>query len=246
MSKSLDSFKESLSRIRDIIDDINSNAPQALRDQSARARYETVRCAMLVMLSGFFESFIRNVADEFVTELCLRKVPFDRLPEKIRATHFMGGADVLLQRARKEKSANPMSESALTAQKLASVTSTMPYELVSEAFGDTKANPSAGVVREFLGRFGVENPGQLLASTSGLSQSSVETTFSSFIALRNECAHTGTAGNVPTGSEIVDYCDFLDRIAVAIITLLEGHFSSPALGAALAPSGGGPPAAPGP
>jgi hypothetical protein len=234
MSNSLVSFKESLARIRDIINDINANAAQMLKDSSVRARYETIRCATMVILSGFFESFLRNAADEYIAELCSRAVPFNNLPERIRATHYMGGANILLKRAEKEKRANPMSESALTAQQLASVVSAMPYELVSEAFGDTRANPSATVVREFLGRFGIEQPGDKLVSVSGLSQSGLDTTFKSLIALRNECAHTGTAGNVPTGGEITDYCDFLDKVATAIIGILDAHFSLPPLSVALA------------
>src|SRR5258708_15670861 len=108
----------------------------------------------------------------------------------------------------------------------------MPYELVSEAFGDTRANPSAKIVREFLGRFGIESPGERLVNSSGLSESGLETTFGSFIALRNECAHTGTAGNVPTGGEIADYCDFLDKVATAIVNILDAQFSLPHLGGA--------------
>lgn len=229
MSRSLASFKESLARIRDIINDINANTANALKDAAVRARYETIRCATMVILSGFFESFIRNVADEFITELCARGVPFDNLPERIRATHFAGGAALLLKRAEKEKHATPMSESAVMVQRLASVISVMPYELVSEAFGDTRANPSAQIVREFLGRFGIEHPGQQLTQTSGFSESGLETTFRSFIALRNECAHTGTAGNVPTGGEITDICDFLDKVATAIVDILDAHFSLPPL-----------------
>lgn len=234
MSNSLVSFKESLARIRDIINDINANAAQVLKDAAVRERYETIRCATMVILSGFFESFLRNTADEYIAELCSRAVPFDDLPERIRATHYMGSANLLVKRAEREKRANPMSESASMVQRLASVVSAMPYELVSEAFGDTRANPSAQVVKEFLGRFGIEKPGEQLVSASGLSQSGVDTTFSSFIALRNECAHTGTAGNVPTGGEIVDYCDFLDKVATAIINILDIHFSSPPLSVALA------------
>jgi len=227
MSNSLLSFEESLTRIRDIINDINENVAQALKDTALRARHETTRCAMMVILSGFFESFIRNAADEFIAQLCARAVPFDRLPERIRATHFSGGAAILIKRAEKEKHANPMSESALMVRRLASVVSVMPYELVSEAFGETRANPSAQIVREFLGRFGIENPGQHLTHRSGLSESGLETTFKSFIALRNECAHTGTAGNVPSGSEIIDYCIFLDKVAIAMVDILNVHFSLP-------------------
>ncbi len=64
MSNSLISFKESLTRIRDIINDVNANAAKVLKDAAVRARYETIRCATMVILSGFFESFLRTAADE--------------------------------------------------------------------------------------------------------------------------------------------------------------------------------------
>lgn len=239
MRKSLENFNASLDRIRAILDDIDSNAAQALKDASIRDRFETIRCAMMVTLSGFFESFIRNTAEEFVAELCIRAIAFDSLPVPMRMTHYAGGAAQLQKRARKEKNATPMAESALIARRLASVAS-MPYELVSEAFGDSKANPDADLVLEFLGRFGIDDPKKKLIQRSGVTEAGFKTNFESVKALRNECAHTGTAGNVPTGGEISGYCDFLGKIATAIIDMLESHFALPPLAAAAPAPGNAP------
>ncbi|HTU34411.1 MAG TPA: HEPN domain-containing protein [Candidatus Acidoferrum sp.] len=242
MRQSLESFNKSLGRIRAILDDIDLNAAQALRDPSVRERFETIRCAMMVTLSGFFESFMRNTAEEFISDLCARAIPFDNLPPRVRTTHYAGGAALLQKYAGKEKNSIPMAESALIARRLASVAA-MPYELVQEAFGDTKANPNAALVTDFLGRFGIEEPRRKLIQSSGISEAGFETNFASFIALRNECAHTGIAGNVPTGGEISDYCDFLGKIATAIIDTLESHFALPPLAAAVPPPAIAPPQA---
>jgi hypothetical protein len=48
----------------------------------------------------------------------------------------------------------------------------------------------------------------------------------SFLSLRHECAHTGTASTVPTASEIRDFCDLLESIASGIVKVLEDHVAA--------------------
>jgi|SRR6516165_6861073 hypothetical protein len=78
-------------------------------------------------------------------------------------------------------------------------------------------------------------------------------TLISFIKLRNECAHTGTASIVPDTTELSGYCDFLNTLATGIDQVLH-HLSVPPFAAsALAPAAAAgrdtrrpPAAAPGP
>src|SRR5258708_37668587 len=108
MSNSLISFKESLTRIRDIINDVNANAAKVLKDAAVRARNETIRCATMVILSGFFESFLRTAADEYIAELCSTSLPFNNLPDRSRAARYMGGEKLLLKRVEKDKRRKPI------------------------------------------------------------------------------------------------------------------------------------------
>lgn len=243
MSQALTNFRASLTKVRDIIDDIDSNAALALRDSKARERYETTRCAVMVILSGFFESFLRTAAEEFVGEMCSRAVPFDVLPDRVRLAHFMEGAGVLMRQASKEKKDNPMVRSEELVRRLASVSSGPPYELIWEAFADTKSNPKPEVVREFLNRFGLEDSGKKLADKTGISQGSSDTILSSFLQLRNECAHTGSAVSVPTTTEITGYCDFFEKLAKGIDNVLIDHLNAaPFVVPPTAPAAAPPPA----
>jgi RiboL-PSP-HEPN len=115
------------------------------------------------------------------------------------------------------------------------------YELVWEAFAETKGNPGPEVVRNFLERFGVEKPMETLSQSVG---QTISTPLKSFIDVRNECAHNGQANQTPVPSEVLDYCDLLEKTAKGIVdtlavhqpvpTLPSGHSSAPpAVGASL-------------
>src|SRR5689334_10047289 len=108
MQKALDNLKASLSRVRDIATDIDHHVQAALADSAIQARHETTLCAATVILSGFLESFLREIAEEMVTEICSRALPFDNLPNKIRVTHYWDGGNWLREIARRERTENPV------------------------------------------------------------------------------------------------------------------------------------------
>jgi hypothetical protein len=70
MQKALLNLKASLARVRDITADIDTHVQAALADSAIQARHETTLCAASVILSGFLESFLREVAEEMVAEIC--------------------------------------------------------------------------------------------------------------------------------------------------------------------------------
>jgi hypothetical protein len=106
---------------------------------------------------------------------------------------------------------------------------------VWEAFAETGGNPGSEVIADFLKRFGVERPIETLASNVFLPSSNpggaavnlsppvLSTMLDSFIAIRNECAHTGQATNTPTASDVLGYCDLLEAIAAGIVATLTAH-----------------------
>lgn len=138
----------------------------------------------------------------------------------------MEGAGILGKLSREEKKLSPMTKSEDLVRRLASVSAGVPYELVWEGFADTRSNPGPDVVREFLGRVGMEEPGRKLADKIGMSQGSSDVIHVSFMKLRNECAHTGTAVNVPTTVEIAGYCDFIEKVAEGIDAILTTHLTT--------------------
>jgi len=45
--------------------------------------------------------------------------------------------------------------------------------------------------------------------------------------VRNECAHTGSATNVPTTTRVREFCDLLEQIGVGILTLFQDILGKP-------------------
>jgi hypothetical protein len=223
-------LRASIGRVRSIADDIDTHAQDALRDAGVQARYETTLCAATVILSGFLESFLREVAEEMITDICNRGMPFDQLPSKIRITHYSEGGAFLRDLARQEKGENPvvLAKTTDAARRLASVGAlNPPYEIHWEAFEDTQANPGPDQINAFLKRFHVEDPLPTLASAMGTSQNNLGMRLRSFMEVRNQCAHTGSAMNVPTTGDVRGFCELIDQIGTGIVTVFTVTLGKP-------------------
>lgn len=229
MRYALENLQLSVSRIRNIALDIRSTTHESLKDSTVRERHQTIQCATTVILSGFFESFLKDIAEAFITELCLRSIPFADLPSRIQLTHFVEGGVWLSKRAKIElKSNSGMVESEGITRRLASVSGTS-YELLWEAFANTKANPGPDTIKDFLANFGIKGAWDKLAKKAEKSPSSLQVMLESFVLIRNECAHTGTAHQIPTPSDIEGYCDIVEQIAQGVLNVLEEYLEDPRL-----------------
>jgi hypothetical protein len=231
MYTALKNLKLSFQRVRDIADDVDRHASEALSDAALRARHETIQCALAVIVSGFLESFLKETAEELITIISSRGIPFQDLPERMRLTHFSEGGAVLKRQANEERRAKAvrMTESEDVVKRLASVLDPS-YELLWEAFADTRSNPDPQTVSEFLGRFAVEDCWKKLAVSTGLTENTLQVSLKSFLKVRHECAHTGTASAIPTPGDIRGYCDLLERLASGIVQVLEDRLAQPPLG----------------
>jgi hypothetical protein len=231
MYTALKNLKLSFQRVRDIADDVDRHALEALSDAALRARHETIQCALAVILSGFLESFLKETAEELITIISSLGIPFQDLPERIRSTHFAEGGAVLKRQANEERRAKAarMTESEHLVKRLASVMDPS-YELLWEAFADTRSNPDPQTISEFLGRFDVEECWKKLAVSTGLTQNTLQVSLKSFLKVRHECAHTGTASAIPTSGDIREYCVLLERLASGIVQVLEDRLAQPPLG----------------
>src|SRR5947209_7407526 len=96
-------FNSSVSRIRDIADELDHDLPNALADSFVLERHETTRCAATVILSGYWETFLKELAEAFISEICKLNRLFSCLPEKMRHTHYERGGTVLSRRAQDER-----------------------------------------------------------------------------------------------------------------------------------------------
>jgi hypothetical protein len=235
MRPALEDLRVSLARVEAVVVEMDNNVSAVLADPQLGARYETTRCALAVIVSGLFESFLKDTAENFIRVVNQRNRPFNSLPESMRFVHFIYGAEKLEAAAKKEKASvssspkhSPITQAIAT--KLASTTQ-VPYELLWEAFSDTQSNPGPDALRDYLKRFGIDDPLQKLAAKtrSRHSKDFMILKLQLFIYLRNECAHTGGAVNIPSTVAISEACIFIDELAEGVVELLEGLLAAPPL-----------------
>lgn len=241
MQNALPNLKASLEKVRAITDDIDAHVQDALKDPAVQARHETTLCAATVILSGFLESFLRENAEEMIADICSCAVPFDQLPSKIRITHYWDGAAHVREIARKERGASPLllAKAADAARRLASVGGPqLPYEILWEAFADTQANPGPQEISEYLKRFHISDPLPRLAAAinANMTENTLVLRLRSFMEIRNECAHTGSAKNVPTTSDVRDYCKLLEDVGTGIVSVFQTVLGAPPYAVAALPS----------
>jgi len=223
MQQALADFRTSLDRVRNLANDASANTAAALADPALRERHDTALSAVVVTLSGFFESFLRQTAEEYADHIDRQNHPFAQLRPAIRWTHFQGGGKLLNAIGGKTRSTRhnwTTADSLDVVQRLASVQAGTGYELVWEAFAETGGNPGPDVVKEFLVRFGVEKPMETLEKNIG---QTISLALRSFIEVRNECAHNGQPNQTPQPSDVLEYCDLLERIARGIVATLGTH-----------------------
>jgi hypothetical protein len=226
MQQALRDFKESLEKVRDVARNAIKNTGRSLASARVRERYNTVLSAVVVTLSGYFESFLRSVAEQYADEICKQSYPFASLKPAIQETHFHEGAKFLSYFRGRNVGGRygwANTDRADIARRLASVAATSPYELVWEAFAETGGNANQQTIAEFLHRFGVRKPIGALAVEMGTTEPTLKNRLESFSAIRNECAHTGSATRPPTGVDVRDYCDLLESLATAIVAILSAH-----------------------
>jgi hypothetical protein len=230
MQNAFPNLKASLDRVRAISNDIDARVQDALKDPAIQARNETTLCAATVILSGFLESFLREVAEEVINDICNCAVPFNSLPSKIRIAHYWDGALYLREMARQGRSEDPvvLAKASDAARRLASVGSPqLPYEILWEAFAETQANPGPDQISTFLKRFHINQPLPTLAAAMGTTQNNLSLRLRSFMEIRNECAHTGSASTVPTTTDVQGYCDLIEQLGNGIVAVFQNILGQP-------------------
>jgi hypothetical protein len=234
MRHALADFDLSLQRVRALADHISANTGAALAEPALREIHETQQCGALVLLTGYFEAFIKNLVQRFVEGLSRSGLEFGELPEAIRHQHFEGGGIVLTkasQAARKGRSTpfgNATREDIVA--RLHSPSAAGPYQILWEAFADTQANPAPHVVKEIAENLDVRNFWPVVAqkasnSSRAWSVSSLTEMLNDLIAKRNECAHTGKVFPVPTAGEIIDFSEMLAAIGTGFVAALEDRLA---------------------
>jgi hypothetical protein len=244
-------FVTSLARIRALANSIIDETAAALAKSAIRDLHETQQCGAVVLLTGYFEAFLKDLVRRFVEDLSASGVAFTGLPVKIRDRHFEGGGRVLTKAVEFARKGKPTPFGNATPQdivaRLHSASNTGgTYQIVWEAFADTQANPGPDVVKQIAEGLGLTDFWRKISANSGdparWSDSALTTKLGDLITKRNACAHTGTVSPIPTAPDILDFADMLQAIGTGFVASLEAelaHHTAIAVAAAAATGGAG-------
>jgi hypothetical protein len=218
----LKSLTISLDGVRLVLDDLAREATTKRRRAGFFARREVILSSLIVTISGYFEAFLIEFAQEFTSTLSAKQVPFSKLPPKIQMTHFKVGGRVLSE-ACKTKPRPPVGATREdVASRLASV-SGGSYDLLWEAFADTRSNPGSEAIKGYLSAMAVVNgfneiAAYLTAKDPNQPQSAtvLSRSLDALIERRNECAHSGASSQLLDEVTVREYCELIERMATGI------------------------------
>lgn len=233
MRSAINDLETSLNRIEALVNHIVANTGAALANSTIRELHETQQCGAVVLLTGYFEVFLKDMVKIFIVTLSASGVAFNSLPDQIRNRHYEGGGEVLKKASSSARGTGRALYGAATreniATRLSSVSSSSgtPYEIVWEAFVDTDGNPGPEVVKAIATGVGLTDLWRLISNhripDPRWSGDTLKSTLSTLIAKRNECAHTGRVLPVPTATEIYDFIGMLRVLALVLVELMELH-----------------------
>ncbi|UYK64771.1 HEPN domain-containing protein [Xanthomonas sacchari] len=215
-------FSEAAKPIAALMNDVDAQASAALRNGAVRAKHVAVRSASLVLLSGFLESFLRQGAEAFFLELSNKGLKYSQLPAEMHKVHFVQGLDWMAKRvARKGEIDSGFADTITALARVSEPPSKNLAALLWEAFAVTKGNPGPEVIAEYMRNFGVADGLRKIAVAGNIDPTFLRASLTSFIKLRNECAHTGAAKDPPLPSDVREYVDLLRRLTLGISRVLE-------------------------
>lgn len=211
-----DEFLDSL----DVTDRVaqSLSTPEALKPSQLPVT-NAISCASIVLLSGYFESYLKDTVREYIGELNLLGKPIELIPYGMQVRHYAGGAEALLWASKKDKNLKTTSISQDLTRRLGSLHNSVGYELAWESFANTKSNPGTDTVNAILAGLEVE---KAWTEINGLQKQHgrLDTFLGSFIEMRNVCAHTGRHHTPPSAGDIAGYVERFRALAECIDLLI--------------------------
>ena len=211
-----DDFLNSLS----VMDSVASSLsiPDALRPSQLPIT-NAISCACIVLLSGYFESFLKDITKEYIEAINSLSKPLIEIPLNMQFKHYSGGAEALSWASKKDKNLRSTLISQDLTRRLGSLDQAVGYTLAWEAFANTKSNPGSDTVASLLSGLEVE---KAWVSINDLHKEygRLDTFLISFIEMRNICAHTGRHSTPPSGADITDYVNKFRALAECIDMLI--------------------------
>lgn len=230
MRQVLADFDASLNRIRALANSIVAGTADALSNSAIRELHETQQCGAIVLMTGYFEAFLKELVRRFIEDLSASGIAFSALPENIRNRHFAGGGKVLTKATECAHKGKPAPFGSATREDIVARLHSPSnaggsYQIVWEAFADTQANPGPNAVKEIAHGLGLKTFWPTVSTHSGAparwSDTALTTKLADLVAKRNACAHTGTVSPIPTAADILEFADMLQALGTGFVTALE-------------------------
>lgn len=210
-------FLDSLAVIDKVVTALST--PEALRPSQLPVT-NAIGCSTIVLLSGYFESYLKDIVQEYIKEINGLNKPISSIPYEMQSRHYSGGAEALIWASKRDKNLQTTSISQDLSRRLGSLHNNTGYELAWEAFANTKSNPGTETVRSILTGLEIKKTWDEINDLQK-QYGRLDTFLGSFIEMRNVCAHTGRHHTPPSAGDIAGYVERF-RAMAECIDLLAG------------------------
>jgi hypothetical protein len=218
-------FTVSAKPIEQLMHRIHSEASLALKDPSLRSQHHAVQCGSVVLLSGYLESFIRSLCENYFTVLSMKGFGMAQLGQEFLDLHLRQGAVHLADLVKREGKQSPktFSNSSEFVRKLVAPIADATKSPTWEAFARTQGNPSPEVLKSVLRGLGIRGglPAIEAAMKSRYSAASTQQFLQNLVDIRNECAHTGSAASIPAPSTVLDLVYFTRVLVLGVCRVVD-------------------------
>lgn len=228
-SEAFQQFKESLGMAEELLkieQNQHHNPPRANEQKAVRG----LRGGAAVLLVAAFESFLRQVMEERLSEISSQhlKLSMQKLPDRMRVTHVYGS----LERAMKGP---PFQPAIPKAQRLIEIDRVCKIIIAGNidprTFSDTGSNPNSKNVKAMFSNIALEDI--LVRIKPAFDRKWKKPTAHTFIAdkideivnRRHVVAHTADALNI-TRSDLRESVRFLEVLASVLDLELQNHIKS--------------------
>lgn len=213
-------FADSLATI-DLVG-IELSAPAALASGRLPIT-NAISCASVVLLSGYFENFLKNIIKEFIGNVNSLALPKSRIHDDLIRMHYAGGSEALAWAAKIDKNNGNFATSEDLSRRLGSFIAGGSNTLAWESFANTKSNPGPDVVVSLLKGLMIKGGWSEINALTSL-HGRMDTFLTSFMVMRNICAHTGKHSSPPSGIDICRYVETFLAICECIDMLFAIRF----------------------
>lgn len=190
---------------------MNLLTPSALHPSQLSVT-NAISCATVVLLSGYFEYYLKNIIKEYIEGINALSKPISTIPYEMQRKHYSGGAEALAWASKRDKELQNLAISQDLSARLASLTNVSGYILAWESFANTNSNPGKDTVTSLLSGLEVDKGWKTiheLHSESGR----LDAFLTSFMKMRNICAHTGRHNTPPSGGDLIGYIENFRRLS---------------------------------